>query len=165
MKQLIIRSTLFFFAAQISCRSQLDFVTVGHTIYKGSKYKLDIPSGYQFKGAEAGVEKEHIYVYPDSCFVYVTDFKSIPNADNIKVLGDSIFQFRFQNEDLIREANRAIGKEVVKVLPDTFVLSGIDKDGKYWKDIKIGKISVGYSNVSKGKLSTYERVLSSFRKN
>lgn len=164
MKQLIIRSTLFFFAVQISCRSQFDFVTVRHTVYKGSKYKLGIPNGYQFKGAEAGVEKEHIYVYPDSSFIYVTDFKIIPNANNIKVLGDSIFQFRFQNEDLIKEANRVIGKEVAKVLPDTFELSGINKDGKYWKDVKIGKISVGYSNVSEAKVSIYERALSSFRR-
>ncbi|MCT1526934.1 hypothetical protein [Sphingobacterium hotanense] len=125
---------------------------------------MDIPRGYHFKGSEAGVEKESIYIYPDSIVVYVTDFKHNPNANNIKALGDSIFQFRFQNEDLIKEANKAIGREVVKVLPDTFELSGIDKEGKYWKDLKVGKTSVGYSNVPEDKVSIYERVLSSFRR-
>lgn len=159
-----MRFLIFFVVIIMSCRSQSGFVTVNHVVYKGDKYRLDIPSGYHFKGSEAGVEKENIYIYPDSIYVYVTDFKHTPNANNIKALGDSVFQLRFQNEDLIKEANKAIGREVVKVLPDTFELSGIDREGKYWKDVKIGKTSVGYGNVPKEKVSNYERILSSFRR-
>ena len=155
---------MFFIVVFTSCMSQSGFVTVSHVVYKGDKYRMDIPSGYHFNGSEAGAEKEDIYIYPDSVYVYVTDFAHTPNANNIKALGDSIFQFRFQNEDLIKEANKAIGREVVKVLSDTFELSGIDKEGKYWKDMRIGKISVGYNNVPKEKVSIFERVLTSFRR-
>jgi len=163
MKQMIMRGIVILVAALLSCSSPFSFVTVGHVVYKGSKYRLDIPRRYQFMGSEAGVEKENMYVYPDSSCIYITDFKLTPNAKNIKALGDHIFQWRFQNEDLMKAVNQAVGREAVKVLPDTFELLGVDKEGKYWKDVKIGKTTVGYSNVSEGKVPIYERALSSFR--
>ncbi|PUV22501.1 hypothetical protein [Sphingobacterium athyrii] len=164
MDQMIMKCMVFLVAVVSSCRVKSDFVTVKHVVYKGSIYKLDIPRGYQFTGFEAGVENENIYLYPDSSHIYITDFKHTPNANNIKALGDSIFQLRFQNEDLLKEVNRSIGIEVAKVLPDTFELLGVDKEGKYWKDVKIGKTTVGYSKVPEGKVPIYERVLSSFRR-
>lgn len=159
-----MKCMVFLVAVVSSCRVQSDFVTVKHVVYKGSKYRLDIPRGYQFMGSEAGVEKENIYVYPDSSCIYITDFKHTPNAKNIKALGDHIFQCRFQNEDLMKAVNQAVGREAVNVLPDTFELLGVDKEGKYWKDVKIGKTTVGYSKVPEDKVPIYERVLSSFRR-
>src|SRR5690606_36591298 len=97
-----MRFLIFFLVVIMSCKSQSVFVTMNHVVYKGDKYRLDIPNGYRFKVAEAGVEKENSYIYLDSIYGYVTDFEHTPNANNIKALGDSVFQFRFQNDDLIK---------------------------------------------------------------
>ena len=126
-------------------------------------YYIDIPKEYEFKGYEVTIEKERRYIYDDSSFVYITNFKYTPNYENIKSLGDSVIQFRFQNEELTKQINELLGKNKIIILPDTFELSGLNNKSLFWKDIKIGKISIGYDNVPKEKKELFDKSLKTLR--
>ena len=147
-----------------SCTTSKDLTTVKYSSAQAyPKYYLDVPKGYDFKGYEVTVERERRYVYPDSSFVYITNFKNTPNYENIHNLGDSVLQFRFQNEELAKNVNELLGTNEIIVLPDTFELSGTNKKALFWKDIKIGEVSIGYDNVSKEKKKLFDESLKTFR--
>ena len=125
---------------------------------------MKIPKGYDLKIYSITVENENQYLYSDSSMIYLTNFKNTPNYKNILYTNDSIFNFRFQNQELIKGINELSDKESIKILPDTFELSGIDKDSLYWKDIKFDKISIGYKKISKEKKDMFDGALKSFKK-
>ncbi len=161
MKRLIIWSV--FLIIIIGCSLQKEMVTVKYKPTKMSKkYYLEIPRGFTFEGYGA-VGLENRYVYADSSFIYVTNFRNTPNYYNIRKLGDSIAQYRFQDEELTTEINQLSGKTVREFLPDTLEISGIQINGQYWKDIKIGCINVGYINVTKEKKDIFDNAIKSIR--
>lgn len=127
------------------------------------KYILDVPKGFELKILNVTVEKEHQYTYSDSSMIYLTNFDNTPNYENIKGMGDSIANFRFQNEEMTKEINQTLGREFIKVLHDTFELSGIDNNSLYWKDIKVGRISIGYQKVPKEKKELFDKSLKTLR--
>jgi hypothetical protein len=51
----------------------------------------------------------------------------------------------------------------VTVLPDTFELSGMNSKSLFWKDIKIGKVSIGYDNVPKEKKELFDKSLKTLK--
>jgi hypothetical protein len=147
-----------------SCTVNKDLTTVKYSPAQAhSGYYLDVPKGYEFKGYEVTIEKERRYVYNDSSFVYITNFRNTPNYENIKSLGDSVLQLRFQNEELTKQVNELLGKNNIRVLPDTFELSGMNSKSLFWKDIKIGKVSIGYDNVPKEKKELFDKSLKTLR--
>ena len=109
---------------------------------------------------EEGVTYKEISEYFKTYFDY--DILAAKVDNNIMDLSDSVFEYRFQNEELTREVNAILGKQFLAVLPDTFELSGY-RDSLYWKDIKIGKISIGYINVSKEKKKLFDKSLKTFK--
>ncbi|HAF28302.1 MAG TPA: hypothetical protein DCG75_04560 [Bacteroidales bacterium] len=123
------------------------------------KVKMKIPSEFDLKRYEVTVEKENQYFYMDSSIIYISNFTNNPNYSNIKQLGDSIANYRFQDEELTKSINEQMNKEVVKPLPDSLVLFGIDENNLFWKDIKIGKISIGYLKVSEDKKELFDKSL------
>jgi len=148
----------------ISCSVNKNLTTVKYSPTNTyPKFYLDIPKGYVFKGYEVTVEKERRYVYSDSYFIYITNFRETPNYENIKSLGDSVLQFRFQNEELTKDVNKLLGTNKITVLPDTFELSGMNRESLFWKDIKIGKVSFGYENVPKEKKELFDESLKTFK--
>jgi hypothetical protein len=162
MKKLIV---YFFLVINIGCSLEKETVIVKYRSTRSSQiYYLDVPIGFAFKGYGVTIESENQYIYNDSSFIYISNFKNTPNYYNIKELGDSIFQFRFQNEELVSELNQLIAKSIFNPLPDTFELSGQQKSGLYWKDIKLGQISVGYVNVPKEKRAIFDEAIESTRK-
>ncbi|MBW6481217.1 MAG: hypothetical protein K0B37_17445 [Bacteroidales bacterium] len=147
-----------------SCTVNKDLTTVKYSPTQAHPdYYLDVPKGYEFKGYEVTIEKERRYVYNDSSFVYITNFMNTPNYENIKSLGDSVLQLRFQNEELTKQVNELLGKNQVTVLPDTFELSGMNSKSLFWKDIKIGKVSIGYDNVPKEKKELFDKSLKTLK--
>lgn len=107
-------------------------------------------------------EKERRYVYTDSSFIYISTFLVSPNYYNIKSRRDSIVNFRFQNKELTKELNETLSKKglkELKIMPDTFELSGMGRNDLYWKDIYIGNISIGYKNVAKQWKDKYDKAL------
>lgn len=160
MKRLIFILVVF----MASCITSKNMDTIKYNPPTAGKHFLDIPKGYNFVISEVSAEYEHKYKYEDSSFIYLTTFDVTPNSENIENLGDSIYRYRFQNEELRKEVNKMLGKEVMKTLPDTFKLSGKDKNDLFWKDIKYGEISIGYVNVPKEKKEVFDKSLETFKK-
>ncbi|WP_347160473.1 hypothetical protein [Pontibacter chitinilyticus] len=125
-------------------------------------YSMKIPKGFKLMTLVGGHdEKEKQYVYPDSAAIYVTNFRaSTLNYNNIMTLGDSIADERLASTELKAEISRSLGKEYT---PDTLVLHGITDKGLYWKDIKVGCISIGYTNVPEHRKSEFNKALDSFK--
>lgn len=128
-----------------SCNVGLKTVTVTMPLFDYEKetiytqqFQMTIPTGFkELIERSVDADKTHLYYYlPDSSLIYITNTGTLhPNLHNIKALGDSIYEFRFQYKELWKSINEALGEEVLKVLPDTLELSGIDADSFYWKDI------------------------------
>lgn len=93
-----------------SCTMSKELSAVKYSPKAHLKYSLDVPKGYEIKGYEVTVEKERRYVYEDSSFIYITNFRNTPNYENIKSLGDSVLQLRFQNEELTKQVNELLEK-------------------------------------------------------
>lgn len=146
-----------------SCTMSKDICVVRHVLTPRLKYSLNIPMGYKIEQYEVTVEKEIRYVYKDSSFIYITNFCNTPNYGNIKSLGDSILQYRFQNEELTKQINEILGKPFIAVLPDTLQLSGTNSKSLFWKDIKIGKLSIGYCNVPKERKCLFDKSLKTIK--
>lgn len=149
----------------LSCTVYNDVEKIKFIIPQEITCFMKIPNNYRFERYEALCEeKEDFYYYEDSSFIYISSFKVSPNYNNIKNLGDGIVAYRFQNKELIKEINLEVGREVLKILPDTFELSGLNERGLFWKDIKINNITIGYDNVSKGRKDIFDNALKSFKK-
>ena len=160
MKNIIILFTML----MASCGINKELATIKFKPTEAyPKYMLDIPKGYELKILSVTVEKEYQYKYKDSSLIYLTNFDNTPNYENIKSLGDSIANYRFQDEEMTKEINQTLGREAVKALPDTFELSGMDRNSLYWKDIKVGKISIGYQKVPKEKKELFDKVLTTLK--
>jgi hypothetical protein len=119
---------------------------------KKIKYSIDIPDGFILKTIKAGGEvgTENQYQYSDSSVFYISDFKSSMNEQNIRSEGYSSKKIEYAME--------AVGSNY-----DTLILSGKNKNGFYWKEILIGKICVGYFNVTAEKKYSFEKALNTLR--
>lgn len=146
-----------------SCTMNKDLKTVKYCLKSHLKYSIDVPKKYEIKVYEVTVEKEVHYVYADSSYIYITNFTHTPNYDNLKSLGDSVLQYRFQNEELTKQVNELLENDKIMGLPDTFELSGKNNKSLFWKDIKIGGISIGYANVLNEKKELYDKSLKTFK--
>ncbi|RFS19409.1 hypothetical protein DVR12_22505 [Chitinophaga silvatica] len=169
MKYLLL---LILGGAFFSCNINKGFTTitfVSHVDRKQSKivkYSMKIPVGYKLViGVGGHGEKENEYNYQDLSHIYISEFPSgLANYDNIKSLGDSLARKRFEGiEDY--ELSKAIaqlqGKEYVR---EDMMLEGINSQKLYWKDMRIGFISVGYNNVPASQKDKFDSSLKSFSK-
>jgi len=111
-------------------------------------------------GGHSELEKQ--YSYQDSSKIYITNFVcSMLNYNNVVNLGDSISGVRLKDLEL----TKIILKEQKKsYVPDTLILEGVTKKGLFWKDVRMGSISVGYVNVSGSKKELFEKMLNTFKK-
>lgn len=152
----------------VSCASRLGIVHVQYkhariedTTLSNVKYSMMIPSGYKLITLVGGHEElENQYTYSDSTKIYISDFGcSVLNYNNILLLGDSIANKRFESLELKYKIAKELGKEYK---PDTLSLEGKAANGLYWKDMRIGYVSIGYVNVPENKKSEFDKALSSF---
>lgn len=162
MTEKIIISAIL--ALIVGCSSQKDLVTVKYQPTKESQnYYLDLPKNYSFVQYSISNQIENQYIYNDSSFIYITNFKNTPNYFNVKSLGDSIADYRFQNEKLTSQINQFLDSTIIIPLPDTIELKGVQANGLFWKDYKIGNVSVGYVNVPIENKSTFNKAINSIR--
>lgn len=96
-------------------------------------------------------------------FIQTGSFTQCKNERNINLLGDSIYNLRFQNTKLIKEINELLTKNKIPIKPDTIKLKGIQENQLMWKDILLKDISVGYYNVSKINVALFDRSISSLK--
>jgi hypothetical protein len=107
--------------------------------------------------------RSYLWWYQDTVLLYITNGISY-NLPNIKQCGDSIYSFRLEYGDIYKKINLQKGEKLyLPELPDTFELSGINNRNRYWKDIYINGISIGYDNVPLEKKELFENCLRSFR--
>ncbi len=150
----------------MSCVAKKDLVKVKFTPDKWSpKYFIKVPKGYNDRNIIiGGNEYEMLTYYPDSSIIYIANTNTPSyNYKNILNLGDSIANYRFQNVEIAKETNQLLGKEAIKVLSDTFELSGVDSNLLYWKDLKLGELSVGYAKVPKEKKELFDKSLKTLK--
>jgi len=117
-------------------------------------YVMNLPPGYRPLLASGGeAEQEREFVYPDSSAVYVTDFAggSTLNYANIQRLGPAVVAQRF--------AGTLPG---MAPPPAPLVLQGTTPTGRCWKDLRLGKLSIGYTNVPTARQACFDQVLASF---
>ena len=159
MKKILPILSLLLF---VSCNTNL--TTVCYRYRNKPVCSLRIPQGYKEWIISSGeTEREHRYCYEDSSlYFYISDYLYNPNTENIELLGDSIYNYRFQNKQLLESIYEQYGKEVLLNLPDTFELSGENSDSLCWRDILIGNISLGYVNVPINKKKFYDHCLDSY---
>jgi hypothetical protein len=115
-------------------------------LYEKHSVTLSIPRNYSSQRIKAGGESgiENRYWYKDSAVIYISDFKG----------GSSL------NYDNIRKQE---GAYATRFASDTVTLSGINKSGKYWKEVKYHSLYYGYSNVEADEKKSFDRAISSVK--
>jgi len=126
-------------------------------------FELCVPKGYMLSINYTPEEIEYLFRYQDSSCIYLSGFFYCKNERNISLLGDSIYNLRFQNTKLIKEINELLTKNKIPIKPDTIKLKGIQENQLMWKDILLKDISVGYYNVSKINVALFDRSISSLK--
>lgn len=131
---------------------------------RNNTYYMALPKGFKpltLVGGHNELEKQ--YIYSDSSKIYISDFViSVSNYNNMRSMGDSITHKRFESTQLKDKIARELGKEYK---PETLTLQGKMANGLYWKDIRIGYLSIGYVNVSEKKKNEFDKALASFNNN
>lgn len=153
---------VFLVSADIKDKIEYDSINV---VIKDKNYEISIPKGFELNTLNSIEEQEYVFSYPDSSCIYIGNFFHTKNEPNIKLLGDSFYNLRYQNNSLTKEINLLSGKELIPLRPDTLDLMGIQKNKLNWKEIVIGDINMGYYNVSTSKIDIFDRALSSLRQN
>lgn len=136
-----------------------------NTYKNGPIYFICIPNNYKFQSLIYGTSNfENRYIYPDSSMIYISNIDYPPNTQNIMKLGDSIYDFRFQEVMVVKTiVDKSEGKKVPLPLPETVDFIGIDMNNNYWKERKIKNTYIGYLNVAKEQKAFYDKILDSFR--
>lgn len=111
------------------------------------RFSMKIPSNHTVLSYYAGGEwnaKE--YWYKDSSVIYITSEKGIHtlNYENL-TKNEENFMKRFLSKD-------------------TLTFSDTTQNGKFWKDVKLEHISIGYTNVPKEKKELFDKALKSLKK-
>jgi hypothetical protein len=148
-----------------SCKTDRYFFyfNIGEPISNSIYYiSMEIIKGGHIEMYNTIEEVEKCYCYPDSSFFYISNYYYNENTNNIESLGDSIFEYRFQNRELCKSINDALGMEYYHILPDTFELSGMNADSLCWRDVLIDNISIGYVNVRPELKAKYDQCLNTY---
>ncbi len=124
---------------------------------------MNVPKQHKLitlKGGHGELEKQ--YIYKDSSKLYISDFgQSMLNYDNILSLGDSMANERFEALDLKAKLAEELGREYRL---KTIILEGKTKNGHYWKDVRLGVLSIGYVGVSEKRKAEFEKALNSLKR-
>jgi hypothetical protein len=109
------------------------------------EYHFEFPkSGFQNKSLKNDHSVTMIFTYKDSSLIYFNEdqLSVTPNTSNIELMGG-----------VLR-----------KSLYDTAYYSGIQKDGRVWKEHVLGEIIIGYLNVPSQRKEEFDTALASIAK-
>ena len=93
---------VFLVSADIKDKIEYDSINV---VIKDKNYEISIPKGFELNTLNSIEEQEYVFSYPDSSCIYIGNFFYTKNEPNIKLLGDSIYNLRYQNNSLTKEIN------------------------------------------------------------
>lgn len=112
---------------------------------------------------------EYQYIYADSSIFYISNAETFcfPNYNNIKNINTEESKLRLQDHRFVAESNEfSIMKGYLSTImpsaPYNMVFSGKDEQGLYWKDIKYGEVSIGYTSVSEENKYFFDAALDLF---
>ncbi len=150
----------------VTCNYGFDNITAPSK--KKASVRMRIPAGYKYWLMYGTGQEADCYIYPDSSVIYVTNDEIFnPNADNIQLLNDTVYKFRFWRYMYNRALYAMIGlaDQVPEYGGD---LHGRDSNGLYWRDIfKEGAayrdVYFGYARVPEDKKEIYDKVIESAR--
>lgn len=150
----------------VTCNYDFDDITAPSK--KRASVRMRIPAGYTYCFEYGTGQEADCYIYPDSAVIYVTNDETFnPNADNIQLLNDTIYKFRFSRYMYNRALYAMIGlADQVPEYGGDF--HGRDSNGLYWRDIfKEGAayrdVYFGYAWVPEDKKEIYDKVIESAR--
>jgi hypothetical protein len=153
MKYCFFSALVAFVLMAVSQADQSKMETIKYATYeqvdgkeKKVIYCLKVPRGGKQLTVFGSHEKEQEVLYPDSSYIYITnDAKagSHLNYNNVARLDK--------------------GAYARKLLEDTVLLEGVQPDGRFWKEDKLGNIVVGYVNVTASQKSRYDASLRSLK--
>ena len=183
----IIGSILLYYHALIGFNFWGDSNKVQFTLkYPGETYKvrLSLPKGKRnIEGRTVQMGRrisdlEYRISFGGDSFIYIwgaISFSS-PNIENIKNIGSEEALIRVSNNLALTSAPfedsvfvypdgeiSLIPSPHTKSAPFSMVFNGIDTNGLLWKDIKIGKISIGYQNVQECDVLKYDKILNTIQ--
>ena len=148
------KALLFIVIIITSCSLKKEINTLKFKVYDDEKkmnctYKLNVFKNYSLKEIEASGEwKEKQLIYSDGSILYINNERGTPTINYENITNDSISSIK-----------RLIN------MNDPLNLFGKDKHGKYWKNINMNNINIGYLNVKSSKKDEFEKVLSTIVKN
>lgn len=155
----------------LSCGSIEQFSTVrferesssGSSTKTVEQYTMLVPKEHKLETLVGGHrELEKRYIYSDSAILYISDFaQSMANYSNITSLGDSVANNRYEPIKLRADVSNQLGEPYE---PKKIILSGRSTNGLYWKDVRVGYLSIGYVNVQESRKIHFEKALRSFLK-
>lgn len=145
---------LLFFASCMNEYSRITFTHYSSDSTEQNKYiyTSKVPKGFTLKtykaDGESGIENQ--YLYSDSSMLYISDFGSSLNEQNIRNEGYASKKFEY----IMQEGSSTY---------DTLILSGKNANGLYWKEIVMGNLYIGYLNVNLEKKSAFDNALETFK--
>ena len=110
--------------------------------------------------------------YPDVIYIWGAISFSSPNIDNINYIGTEEAKIRVSNDCALTSNAHTdsvfiypdggisvMPSTLMKPAPFSMVFYGIDEKGLAWKDIKIGRIAIGYQNVQECDILKFDSIL------
>ena len=94
-----------------------------------------------------GYGREYRFLYKDNSILYFSELGATPNSENLK--------FKFNNEDSLYNSLHNIMPSI-----EPLVIEGVDKEGFYWKEIRLCNKKIGYIKVVKENLILFDGSLS-----
>ncbi len=110
-------------------------------------YLLSLPKGFELKKLKDDEGySEYQAAYTDGPIVYITDDNKSGGSIDVpkrSKYGDDVY---------------------IRVLAnDTLILSGVDTNGYFWKEVKNRNVVIGYVNVPSNKKEEFDKALDSLR--
>ena len=155
MKKYIVIVSSFLLSTCMHDYSKIVFTHYSSDLKKQQKikYSAQIPKGFVLKTYKAGGEvgTENQYSYSDSSVIYISDFASSINEQNIRNEGYASKKFEYNMKKY--SSNN-----------DTLILSGKNQNELYWKEVIIGKICFGYIEVRLEKKNIFDKALNTIKR-
>lgn len=159
-----------------SCSATFNFKSVKYkfkdddsTIIVAGKVPGRWTNSRKLEAVNKNFDIEYQFIYADSSIFYISNAETFcfPNSDHIKKINSEESRLRLQNYRHVAESNEFNKKMgylsvIMPQAPYNMSFSGKDEHGLYWKDIKYGDISIGYTGVSEENKLLFDAALDLF---
>ncbi|WP_091549562.1 hypothetical protein [Thermoflexibacter ruber] len=115
------------------------FKAYDYDYMKMVKYELILPKNFKKSVVTGSHELEYNFLYSDSTVFFISNDKkngSFANYERYRKYGSNI--------------------NLVYVTQDTVFLEGVNKVGKFWREIKLKNVIIGYINADSSKKVAFD---------